>query len=88
MENVPIIWYNIFMNASILKQLFWDVDEASFSLLSEKHIIQRALTYGTLSVIRAIFNTYRKKSIRKVFLNMKDGALTPRRRSLFAIILA
>ncbi len=75
------------MNASILKQLFWDVDEASFSLLSEKHIIQRALTYGTLGVVRAIFNTYDKENIRKVFLNMKDGALTQRRRSLFTLIL-
>ncbi len=76
------------MDTMVLKQLFWDVDESGFSVLSEKHIIQRALTYGTLGVMQAIFSTYGKDSIRKVFLNMKDGAITPRRRSFFALILA
>lgn len=76
------------MNTQNLKQLFWDVDEKSLPLLEENRIITRTLSHGTLAQIQELFSSYTKDAIQTVFLSLKQGALSERRRDYFTLILS
>lgn len=75
------------MDKVLLKQLFWDVDESNFETLDTKVVIARTLTHGTLAAVKSVMHTYGKEMVRSVFLGMKEGAITARRRSFFNLIL-
>lgn len=75
------------METLALKNLFWDVDEKSLNNLSEKSIITRTLSSGTLSDIQAIFSLYGKDKIRIIFLSLKKEAISERRYKYFKLIL-
>ncbi|TXI33799.1 MAG: hypothetical protein E6Q53_02380 [Candidatus Moraniibacteriota bacterium] len=76
------------MELQNLKRLFWDVDEKSLSSLKEQAIIARTLSHGTLAQIEELFSVYGKEAVRSVFATLKVGALSPRRRSYFSLILS
>lgn len=76
------------METATLKNLFWDVDEKSLRNLSEKSIITRALSSGTLSDVKAIFSLYGKEKIRSTLLSLKKGAISERRFTYFKLILS
>lgn len=75
------------METQQLKELFWDIDEAKFSSLDEKVVITRTFSHGTFAQIQALFSSYNKDVIRAVFMTLKKGALSQRRRDYFALIL-
>jgi hypothetical protein len=75
------------MNTQDLKQLFWDTDEKDLPSIGKNTIIARTLTYGTYAQIKAL-SAYGKEAIRAVFLSLKQGALSDRRRDYFSIILS
>jgi hypothetical protein len=58
------------------------------SLLEGKTIISRVLSHGTLAQIRELFSAYHKEAINDVFRALKPGALSPRRRDYFTLILS
>lgn len=76
------------MNIQTFKQLFWDVHESNFPLLEDKMVISRTLSHGTFAQIRELFSTYSKEAILAVFMTLKKGALSERRRDYFALILS
>ena len=76
------------MEIKNLKQLFWDVDEKSLSSLKEQAVIARTLSHVTLTQIEDLFSVYGKEAITSVFNTLKAGALSPRRRSYFTLILS
>ncbi len=76
------------MELKNLKQLFWDVDEKSLSSLKEQAVIARTLSHGTLTQIEELFSVYGKEAVKAVFVSLKEGALSSRRRSYFTLILS
>ncbi len=76
------------MNIQHLKQLFWDIEEKDLALLTEKTIITRVLSHGTFAQIRELFSVYSKDAITRIFLMLKQGALSQRRRDYFTLILS
>lgn len=76
------------MEMQNLKQLFWDIDEQSLSSLEEQVIISRVLSHGTFAQIQELFSVYGKEAVQAVFVTLKEGALSPRRRSYFTLILS
>lgn len=76
------------MEMQNLKQLFWDIDEQSLSSLEEQVIISRVLSHGTFAQIQELFFAYGKEAVQAVFVTLKSGALSPRRRSYFSLILS
>lgn len=76
------------METQNLKQLFWDIAEQDLSSLDKKAIISRTLSHGTFAQIREIFSVYGRDAITEVFLTLKPGALSERRRAYFTLILS
>ncbi len=76
------------METTTLKNLFWDVDEKSLGDLSEKSIITRTLSSGTLSEVKATFSIYGKEKIRNTLFSLKKGAISERRFAYFKLILS
>ena len=76
------------METDTLKKLFWDVNEKSLHTLSEKSIIIRTLSIGTLSDIQSIFSLYGKEKIINIFQTIKKGTLSERRYKYFKCILS
>lgn len=76
------------MNTASLKQLFWDVDETKLASLDARVVITRTLSHGTLAQIAELFSVYGKAAITTVFTGLKPGAISPRRRSYFSLILS
>jgi hypothetical protein len=76
------------MKTQDLKQLFWDVDEAVLSSLGDETVISRALSHGSFDQIQDLFSTYGKEVIRVVFVHLKPGALSDRRRDYFTLLLS
>lgn len=76
------------METATLKNLFWDIDEKSLNNLSEKSIITRALSSGTLLDMKAIFSLYGKEKVRETLHSLKKGALSEKRHIYFELILS
>lgn len=71
-----------------LTRLFWDVDSNSLALLTEKKVIARILSHGTFAEIKELRATHNLALIQEVFLDLKPGALSARRRSYFSLIFS
>lgn len=57
---------------------FWSVKISDLDLAKDKpYIINQALAYGDLEVLRWLFRTYDKQTIREVFLKQPIKIYTP-----------
>lgn len=76
------------MNIQTFKQLFWDVNESDLPFLEEKTVIARTLSHGTFAQIQELFSSYDRSLIQAIFMSLKKGALSERRRDYFSLILS
>ena len=76
------------MKIASLKQLFWDVSEKKLMTLESETVIARTLSHGTFAQIAELFSVYSKTAIAAVFVGLKPGAISARRRSYFTLILS
>jgi hypothetical protein len=73
------MWYNIFMKSPDTQKVLWDIAPEKIALLPSIFVIQRALSYGSISLIVSLMKQYGMSEVRAGFLALKPTAV-PRRK--------
>ncbi len=62
-----------------LKSVLWDFNEEKVATLSQDFVIQRTLTYGTISLIIESIREHGIAEVRKVFEALKPTAINAKK---------
>ena len=74
-----LMWYNIIMKSPDIQKVLWDIAPEKIGLLPHIFVIQRALSYGSISLIISMMKQYGMSEVRAGFLAMKPTALSRRK---------
>lgn len=82
-DKITYLWYNICMYKQYESTVLWDIDKNKVDTLSKEFVVQRVLSYGSISLIIGLIKEYGVDFVQGVFLKMKPTAISKKKYNYF-----